>query len=236
MSGYNLTILTNLTYFTLSYLGLSLFMVNFFSILFIIFFIIFTGFQSSVIRAGIMTIVLILAKLIGRIPLTRNILIFTVFLITLISPSALVKDLGFQLSFLATIGILYLSEFFEKILKSKIIAETVSAQIMVLPLLWYRFGEFNLFSFLNNALLIPFIPFLMVLGFIALLILFFYPINQILNIPFEIFSIILSFLSKLPKIYLPIPLIFVLCIYFYLAYLIYKINKDGKIDFNFAIN
>ena len=236
MSGYNLTILSNITYFALSSLNLSLLTINFASIIFILLFIVFTGFQSSVIRAGIMTIVLILSKFIGRIPLTRNILIFTIFLITLFSPSALIDDLGFQLSFLATIGILYLSEFFEKIFRSKIIAETFSAQVMVLPLIWYKFGEFNLFSFLNNILFVPFIPFLMILGFIALIVVFFYPLNQILNIPFEIFANLISVFANFPKIYITIPFILVLIMYFYLGYLIYKINKDEAVDFNFAFN
>ena len=236
MSGYNLTILSNITYFALSSLTLSSFTINFASIIFILLFIVFTGFQSSVIIAGIMTIALILSKFIGRIPLTRNILIFTIFLITLFSPSALIEDLGFQLSFLATIGILYLSEFFEKIFRSKIIAETFSAQVMVLPLIWYKFGEFNLFSFLNNILFVPFIPFLMILGFIALIVVFFYPLNQILNIPFEIFANLISVFAKFPKIYIPIPLVLVSIMYFYLGYLIYKINKDETVDFNFAFN
>jgi len=236
MSGYNLTVLTNITYLTLVALGLSSITIKLFSVIFILLFVILTGFQSSVIRAGIMTIALILAKLVGRIPLTRNILLSTLFLITLFSPSALLEDLGFQLSFLATIGIVYLSSFFEKILKSRIIAETISAQIMVLPLIWYKFGEFSLFSFLNNILLAPFIPFLMLLGFIALIIVFLYPFNQILNIPFEIFFKIISILSKMPKIYIPIPFVLTLIIYLYLAYFIYKINKDERVDFNFVIN
>ena len=236
MSGYNLTILSNIAHFILSSLPISPIFTNLFTIIFILLFVIFTGFQSSVIRAAVMAIGLILAKFIGRIPLTRNILISTMFLITLSSPHALVKDLGFQLSFLATIGIIYLMEFWIKILKFKIIAETVSAQIMVLPLIWYKFGELNLFSFLNNALLIPFIPFLMFIGFIALITIFFYPLNQLLNIPFEIFVYLLSILSKLPKIYLPIPIVLVLAIYLYLAYLIYKENKNERIDFNFTLN
>jgi ComEC/Rec2-related protein len=236
MSGYNLTILSNITYFALSSLNLSLLTINFASIIFILLFIVFTGFQSSVIRAGIMTIALILSKFTGRIPLTRNILIFTIFLITLFSPGALIDDLGFQLSFLATIGILYLSGPFEKFFKSKIVAETFSAQVMVLPLIWYKFGEFNLFSFLNNILFVPFIPFLMILGFIALIVVFFYPLNQILNIPFEIFANLISIFANFPKIYIPIPLVLVLIMYFYLGYLIYKINKDETVDFNFAFN
>jgi competence protein ComEC len=157
-------------------------------------------------------------------------------LITLFDPKALISDLGFQLSFLAVIGILYLEEYLRRFLKYKIISETISAQLMVLPLIWYKFGEFNLFSFLNNTLLIPFIPYLMLLGFISIFLSIFQPINQIMNIPFEIFSFLVGNLSKLPKIYLPLPLFLTLSSYLLIFYIIYKINKDEKIDFNFALH
>ena len=182
-----------------------------------------------------MTIVLIFCKTIGRIPLSRNIIFLSVLLITLFDPKALISDLGFQLSFLAVIGILYLEEYLRRFLKYKIFSETISAQLMVLPLIWYKFGEFNLFSFLNNAILVPFIPYLMLLGFISIFLSILYPINQIINIPFEIFAFLVNNLSKLPKIYLSLPLFLTFALYLLIFYMIYKFNKDEKIDFNFAL-
>jgi ComEC/Rec2-related protein len=235
MSGFNLTVLSSALFNILKFSSLPITTINIFSIFLILIFIIFTGFQSSVIRAGIMTIVLIFCKTIGRIPLSRNIIFLSVLLITLFDPKALISDLGFQLSFLAVIGILYLEEYLRRFLKYKIFSETISAQLMVLPLIWYKFGEFNLFSFLNNAILVPFIPYLMLLGFISIFLSILYPINQIINIPFEIFAFLVNNLSKLPKIYLSLPLFLTFALYLLIFYMIYKFNKDEKIDFNFAL-
>jgi ComEC/Rec2-related protein len=236
MSGFNLTVLSSALFNILKFSSLPITTINIFSIFLILIFIIFTGFQGSVIRAGIMTIALIFCKTTGRMPLSRNIIFLSVLLITLFDPKALISDLGFQLSFLAVIGILYLEEYLRRFLKYKIFSETISAQLMVLPLIWYRFGEFNLFSFLNNALLVPFIPYLMLLGFISIFLSILYPINQIINIPFEIFAFLVNNLSKLPKIYLPLPLFLTFCLYFLIFYMIYKFNKDEKIDFNFTLH
>lgn len=235
MSGFNLTLISNILFNFLKFTTLSIFSINIISLVFILIFIIFTNFQASVIRAGIMTAILIICKSIGRIPLNRNIICFSILLILIFTPKAIISDLGFQLSFLAIIGILYLEEYFRRFLKYKVFSETISAQIMVVPLLWYKFGELNLFSFFSNIIFIPFIPFLMILGFLALLFYFLHPINQILNIPFELFTFLVNIFSKIPKIYIPAPLFLTIILYIFLSFLIYKINRDEKIDFNFAL-
>lgn len=235
MSGYNLVVLSSAVYRFLNFFPINFFLANILAILSILIFIIFAGFQSSVIRAGIMMIIFILSKLIGRPSLQRNIIILAALLITIFDPLALIKDLGFQLSILATTGIIYFEEYLRKFFKLKTISETISAQVIVLPFLWYKFGEFNLFSFVNNSLLLPFIPYLMLIGFLALLFFFIYPLNQIFNLPFEIFSLIVSFLANLPKIYLPLPLILVIFLYLFIIYFIFKINKNERIDFNFSL-
>jgi predicted permease len=57
-----------------------------------------------------------------------------------------------------------------------------------------------------------------------------------MNIPFEIFAFLVNNLSKLPKIYLPLPLFLTFALYLLIFYMIYKFNKDEKIDFNFALH
>ena len=114
------------------------------------------------------------------------------------NPAILRFDASFQLSFLATLGLLYgapiLDGWFEKVKNpahillraSSIIAEsrdpfrepkksflreifvsTLAAQIFVLPLLIYNFGQVSLISPLVNLLILPVIPFTMFSGFIA---------------------------------------------------------------------
>jgi ComEC/Rec2-related protein len=236
MSGYNLVVLTSLAQRFFSLLSLSSLGISMLSIFFILIFIVFTGFQSSVIRAGIMMIILILAKILGKPPVQRNIIMLTITLISLFNPLALIEDLGFQLSILATLGLIYWEEYLRKIFKFKVISETLAAQIMVLPLLWFKFGELNLFSLLNNILILPFVPYLMLLGFLALICFAFYPLNQILNLPFEFFSKLITLTAHMPKIYFPLSAFSVFLIYVLIFFLIFKINKNEKPDFNFNFN
>ncbi|GIW66040.1 MAG: hypothetical protein KatS3mg094_559 [Candidatus Parcubacteria bacterium] len=236
MSGYNLIVLSLFINRLFKFLPVSFLINNIFTILIILIFIVFTGFQSSVIRAGIMMVVFITSKLIGKPSLRRNVIIFTALLITFFNPLALINDLGFQLSLLATIGIIYFEEFLRNFLKFKFLSETISAQILVLPLIWYKFSEFNIFSFFNNALIISFIPFMMLLGFLAILFYFFYPVNQIFNLPFLIFLKLIGYLANFPKIYFPLPLLIIIAIYFFIFLLIFKINRNENIDFNFKLN
>ncbi len=236
MSGYNLIVISSAVHRLFNSLAFNFFLINFLSIIFILIFVVLTGFQSSVIRAGIMMIVFIFSKLIGKPALQRNVLIFTALIISLFDPLALVNDLGFQLSILATVGLVYWEEYFRKILKFKFLSEVISAQILVIPLLWYKFGEFNLFSFFNNALVVSIIPYLMLIGFFSLFLVYFYPVNQIINLPFELFGLIINFLAKLPKLYLPMPLVFTLAIYFLIFFYMIKINKNERLDFNFSFN
>lgn len=232
MSGFNLTIISLFVQNIFKFIIPSLFFVNFLSIIFIVVFVIFTGFQSSVIRAGIMVIFLLLAKILGRIPLKRNIIILPLLLIGILNPIALVSDLALHLSFLGVVGILYLEEHFKKFLKIKIISELLSAQIMVVPLIWYKFGEINLVSVLANLIAMPLIPFMMLLGFLGIFLIFLNPLHNILNFPFESFLLLLKPFSYFPKIYIYFPFWIVLIIYLLIIILIYKLNKN-EIDFNF---
>ena len=92
-----------------------------------------------------------------------------------INPLLLLNDVGFQLSFLATIGIIYLSSFFRRWLKfipkkfirlKEIIAMTFAAQIFTLPILIYNFGRMSLVAPLTNILIIPVVYWIMLSGFI----------------------------------------------------------------------
>lgn len=234
MSGFNLTILSLFSCHLFKFIFPSIFLINFFSIIFILFFVVFAGFQSSVIRAGIMSIFLILAKTIGRVPLKRNLIILPVFFIGIFNPMSLVSDFAFHLSFLGVLGILYLEESLRNFLKLKIFSEIISAQIMVLPLIWYKFGEMNLSSIFTNLIFVPFIPFLMLLGFLGIFLILFSPLHNILNFPFQLFLALLKPFSYFPKIYTYFPLEALIFIYLILFLWIYKLNKN-EIDFNFKL-
>lgn len=92
-----------------------------------------------------------------------------------INPLLLFHDVGFQLSFLAVIGIIYLSSTFKRWLGfipqkltrlKEIITMTFAAQILTLPILVYNFGIISLAAPLTNVLILPFIYWIMIFGFI----------------------------------------------------------------------
>ncbi len=105
----------------------------------------------------------------------RNI-VFAAAIMLAANPLLLRYDIGFQLSFLAVLGILYLTPLFEKLLKiipqenllnlRSILAMTFSAQILTLPVLVYNFGYVSKVAPLTNVLIVPLLPLIMVSGFV----------------------------------------------------------------------
>ncbi len=129
------------------------------------------------------------------------------------SPLILVYDVGFQLSFLATLGIVYIyaplaekfnisRDFLE--LKS-IVLITFSAQMAVAGIIIYQFGAFSPYSLAVNFIILPLIPVIMLAGFIMIVL---SSISMILAQPFAIgvwallhFEIeIIKFFSQIPYV------------------------------------
>ena len=142
------------------------------SIIGIIFFILLTGSQVSAIRAGIMGGLVLLAMYSGRLANARNGLLLAAVIMLLINPKLLRFDVGFQLSFLATIGIIYTSPYITKRLRilpeilkiRESAAMTLSAQILTLPVVVYNFDKLSLVAPLANIMVVPLVPVTMLLG------------------------------------------------------------------------
>jgi competence protein ComEC len=136
-------------------------------------FVVMTGSQSSVVRAGIMGAMMLLAYRVGRQSSAAMAIIITAALMIIINPFLLRFDVGFQLSFAAFLGIIYLGPIFKEILPVKnesvkeILSMTLGAQMMAYPIILYYFGNFSLVSLFTNLIILPFIPFVMLLGFIS---------------------------------------------------------------------
>lgn len=154
----------------------------YFTIVFLIFYLLMTGLQISAVRAFIMSTLFLYAQKIGRVSCSFRALIFSAFLMVLFDPFLLKFDVGFQLSFLAVSGIIFLSPFFQEKLKfcplflRDVLSFSFSAQLFILPLLLYNFGYFSLISPLTNILVLPFLPLLMVIGFLSSFIGVFFPL------------------------------------------------------------
>ena len=136
-------------------------------------FVMMTGGEASVTRATLMAFIALLATLSGRAYVARQALIISLVAIVLYSPYSLIADVSLHLSFLATAGIVYLTETVQEMFvryrlgKSfvEIIATTFSAYITTLPYVVYTFGTVSVYALLANVLVVPLVPLSMLLSF-----------------------------------------------------------------------
>jgi competence protein ComEC len=174
VSGYNVTIVAAFLMWLGIWLGLWRQQVFSFALIGIVLFVLMTGAPSSAVRAGIMGALVIWAMKEGRLANSQNAILFAAAAMLAINPLLLRHDAGFQLSFLATLGIVYVYPLFEKnffageqnILKETILM-TMAAQVFVLPVILANFEKLSVISPLANLLILPAIPFIMGTGFAA---------------------------------------------------------------------
>ncbi|OHA89994.1 MAG: hypothetical protein A2832_01760 [Candidatus Zambryskibacteria bacterium RIFCSPHIGHO2_01_FULL_44_22b] len=175
LSGYNITIIAD---FLKKIFG------NAGSIVGILLFVLMTGGEATVVRAAIMVLVVIMAKSFHRPYSAPRALLSAGFLMVFHNPKILVFDASFQLSFLATCGLIYvvpkvakhLEWITERFKAREIIATTIGTQITVLPFLIYLTREISIVSLPANILVLFFIPYVMFAGFFATLIAYISPI------------------------------------------------------------
>lgn len=183
VSGYNVTIIAEYLILLGIFFGLWRKQAFWFAVTGIILFVLLVGFPSSAVRAGIMGTVLLWGIKNGRLGNSQNAIVFAAAIMLLLNPLLLRWDTGFQLSFLATIGIVYFYPIVENYLIKKnktgglgeIVFLSISAQIFVIPIILFNFEKLSLISPLANLLILPIIPLTMLLGFLASLFVFILP-------------------------------------------------------------
>ncbi len=151
----------------------------YFSVIFIWLYIALTGFSASGIRAATMGSISLLAQHLGRQNTNARNITLAGALMLWQNPMLLAYDVGFQLSFLASLGIIYckplLEHFMTQFTKERaaywvsMIAVTLTAQIFTLPIMVFNFGSISLVAPLTNILIMPMFYWLMVAGFLAAL-------------------------------------------------------------------
>ncbi len=185
ISGYNITIIITVISGMLFFLPLKWRFVP--AVTAIIAFTIFVGASAAVVRASIMGILGLIALQTERLKHTRLAVLWTLFFMLVWNPKYLWYDAGFQLSFLAVIGLMEISphieKYFAKIPPNFGIREalmmTISAQISAVPLIVLLFGRLSLIAPIANVLATPAIPFAMLFGFVGTVISFInFPIGQ----------------------------------------------------------
>ena len=169
------------------------------------------GADASVVRAAIMGGLVLFARFLGRMTLALASLAAAAIVMTLANPYVL-WDVGFQLSFAATLGlVLYaepLKDWFVRFASrwvqaaqakrlstpvGEFVLFTFAAQITTLPLTAYHFQRLSLVSFVANPIVLPAQPPLMILGGLATLVgMIWLPLGQLLAWfawPFPAFTI-----------------------------------------------
>lgn len=183
VSGYNISIIAAALMILLIYIGLYRKQAFWVSVFAIIIFVIFTGASSSAVRAGIMGCVVLLGQYLGRPSRAAPALFLAAVLMVLYNPLVLFWDVGFQLSFAATAGILYLAPIvseriaaisaINKLLPNKntapgVFSTTLSAIISTLPLILLNFGRLSVVALPVNILVLWLIPYIMLFSFLAI--------------------------------------------------------------------
>lgn len=171
VSGQNLSLLAGFIMSLVSFLGrkktvaLTMLVIVLYSLL--------TGLEVPVLRAALMVGLAYLAQILGK----ENAGWWVLFLVAggmlLYNPNWLLS-ISFQLSFLATFGVIVVAPIILEHLKivpnilRQDLGVTLAAQAMVLPVIAYNFGQISLVGILVNSLILWVIPIVMAVGFIVL--------------------------------------------------------------------
>lgn len=167
VSGMNITIIASLLLSFALAIGLWRGQAFYLSVFLLMLYILMIGAPSSAVRAGFMAGLFLLAQYWGRMSGAQRAVIFAASFMLFLNPLLLKLDIGFQLSFLAILGIIYLQptlvDWFRKVPNHKFfplrttLSTTFSAQVFTLPILIYNFGYIPLISPLTNILIVPFL-------------------------------------------------------------------------------
>lgn len=179
----------------------------------IIIYAVLAGMEPSIVRAAIMGILVFLAQLTGRQG-SGFIALFGAGFVMLMRNPSLIFDIGFQLSFLATFGLIYLRPIFSftrgglgRLINKTVIGEdfatTLTAQAMTLPILLYNFGSYSLWSIPVNAIVLWTVPILMIIGGVSAVVgIIIEPVGRLilyLSVPF------LLYFTKIVEVFATFP-------------------------------
>ncbi|MEX0909841.1 MAG: ComEC/Rec2 family competence protein [Candidatus Paceibacterota bacterium] len=172
LSGYNVVIIAETIIRSLRVLSVRRRLVV--SVFAVTLFVILVGAGATVVRAAIMAIAALFVRSTGHTAVGVQLLFLAAIIMVTINPLLLLYDPSFQLSFIATLGLILFSKPIEGFLSwirprafREIATATIATQIAVLPFLIYLIGEASLVALPVNLLILPTVPLAMLLGFIT---------------------------------------------------------------------
>lgn len=187
------------------------------------------GLSPSVVRSATMFTFIAIGKTMSRQNNMFHTIIISLFIILLIE-SGFLFDIGFQLSYLALVFIVWLQPILKNLWTPKnkiitfawdILTVSIAAQIGTLPLSIYYFHQFPGLFFITNLVLVPLVFIIMILGSLLMIVSFFDWIPQLLLKTVEVFIFIMNaFIKQISSvecfIFKNIPLTFSLLIFSYI--------------------
>jgi len=209
LSGYNVALVINYVFLCLAFFLSRRFALLSSGIVALLFMVM-VGASETAIRATLMALIVLLAKAFYRPADGLRILFVVAAGMAIWNPYLVLFDLSYQLSILATFGLIVFSERLVPYLtwlRSKSLIETVSTtlatQIAVLPLLIYSVGQVSLVSLLTNVLILTVVPWAMFTGFIAALVAHLssalaFPFSAITYALLHYIIVVAEFLGSLP--------------------------------------
>lgn len=141
----------------------------------IVLFAVMVGGGATVVRASVMGLIAILARVLGRPSVALRALALAAAAMALSNPTVVLFDPSFILSVLATFGLITLSPLVEQYISfvperfglRSIVASTIAVQLYILPALLAITGILSFVALPANALVLPLVPLTMLAGFIA---------------------------------------------------------------------
>lgn len=247
-SGMNVAIIYGIWFFILSRLRVPYNFTVSSGIFVVIFYAMMTGLGPSVIRATFMLIFILLGKLIDRDAHSISLLSFVALMMLIYNP-AYINDVGFQLSFLVTFGLLVSAPVvFERVKfmpnwLSGAIFIPIVAQIWIAPIQMYYFNSFSLYSVLANIASLPFVTIISFGGFVSAVLALIKPLASVACLSFDLvlnpvltaLVSISDYFSALPHslVQMPKPSVFQMLLYYGVVLfvtLLLKVRDEEEIN------
>ena len=189
-SGMNVAFIYSFFYFILNFLKVP-FRINIgICICMVLIYVLMTGLGASVIRAALMLLFVLIGKLIDRDAHSIALLSFVAFLMLIYNPMY-INDVGFQLSFIVTFGLLVMTPYIiqskHKIINWVIGSVTIPiiAQLWVIPIQIFYFSNISIYSVFANIMSVPILFVISFGGFMSSLLSIIQPISNYVCMVFD---------------------------------------------------
>lgn len=176
VSGYNMTLVAMAVLFLALFAGLWRKTATVFAMTGILVFLLLIDTSAASLRAALMAWIGFAAFFLGRPLQIFNSLFFAALLMAIIHPLIVRYDIGFQLSFLATLMLFLASPWLEQLVRrghwytswAALFLSTIAIEVGIFPVIAFHFGMVSLLTPLANMVVLPLVPMAMLFGFLTL--------------------------------------------------------------------